>query len=69
MINLSEWPTELRETFYLLDHQSVIKGCNLGTAKQEICRGGYGEGMQGSQALSGHVIAQHCDAFTRLEAL
>ena len=35
----------------------------------EIRRGGYGEGMQGSQALSGHVIAQHCDAFTRLEAL
>ena len=32
-INLLEWLTELRETFYLLDYQFILKGYNSGTAR------------------------------------
>lgn len=32
-INLLEWFTELRETFYLLDHKFIIKEYNSGTTK------------------------------------
>ena len=38
-INLQEWLTELRGTFYLLDHQFIIKGYNSGTAKWKSCIG------------------------------
>ena len=33
LINLLEWLTELRETFYLLDYQFIIGGYNPGTAR------------------------------------
>ena len=36
-INLLEWITELRETFYLLDHWFIIKGCNSGIARWKRC--------------------------------
>ena len=32
-INFLEWLIEVRETFYLLDHWFIIKGCNSGTAR------------------------------------
>ena len=37
LINLLEWLTELRETFYLLDHWFIIQGYNLGTARWKRC--------------------------------
>ena len=33
LINLLQRLTELRETFYLLDDQFIIKGYNSGTAR------------------------------------
>ena len=36
-INFLEQLTELRETFFLLDHCFFIKGCNLGTVRQKRC--------------------------------
>ena len=39
LINLLEQLTELRETFYLLDHQFIIQGYNSGTARQKIQMG------------------------------
>ena len=44
-INLLEPLTELRETFYLLDYQFIIKGYNSGTARWKRCTGpGMGKG-------------------------
>jgi len=66
MIDLPEWPTELRETFYLLDHQSVIKGCNLGTSRWK--RGG-GRCMGNRAELSSPSLSPHLHMFTSPEAL
>ena len=33
LINLLKWLTELRETFYLLDYQFIVKGYNSGLAR------------------------------------
>ena len=50
-INLLEWLTELRETFYLLNYQFIVKGYNSGTARwKRYIRGGMGKG-QGSSML------------------
>ena len=38
-INLLEWLRELKETFYLLDDQFIIKGYNSGTARRNTCLG------------------------------
>ena len=46
-INLLEWLTELRETFYLLCPQFIIKGHSWGTARWERCEGrGVGKGQE-----------------------
>lgn len=37
LIGLLEWLTELRATFYLLDHWLIIKGCNSGTGRWKRC--------------------------------
>ena len=37
LINLLEWLTKLRETFYLLDHWFIIKGYNSGRARWKKC--------------------------------
>ena len=39
LVNLLEWHTELRETFYLLDHRFIVKGYNLGPARWKRCIG------------------------------
>ena len=39
LISVLEQVTELRETFYLLDHWFVIRGYNSGTARWERCIG------------------------------
>ena len=36
-INLLEWLTECRETFYSLDYQFIVKGYNPGTALRKRC--------------------------------
>ena len=36
-INLLEWLTECRETFYSLDYQFIVKGYNPGTARLKRC--------------------------------
>ena len=61
-INLLEQLTELRETFYLLDYQFIIKGCNSGTArwKRARHRARHGERAQSSR---------HQHKFTSLETL
>ena len=44
-INLLEWLSELRKSFYLLDHWFTIEGYNSGTARRKRCTGqGMGEG-------------------------
>ena len=50
-INLLEWLTEFRETFYLPDYWFIIKGCNSETARW-IRRARYGEWVQSFHALS-----------------
>ena len=49
LINLLEWFTELRETFYFLDHQFITKGYNSGTAQWRSCiKQGMGRGWRAS---------------------
>ena len=53
LINLLEWLTELRETFYLVDHQCLIRGYNSGRAKWKGCIGhGYVGRGHGASRLS-----------------
>ena len=45
LINLLEWLTELRETFYLLGYQFIINGYNSRRARWNRCFGqGVGKG-------------------------
>lgn len=45
-INLLQWLTKFRETFYLQTYQFIIKGHNSGRARDEICVGqGTGKGV------------------------
>ena len=59
LVNLPERLTELRETFYLPDHQFTIRGYNSGTARQKGCTGqgvGKGHALQGATLPIFHVI-------------
>ena len=48
-INLLEWLTELREAFYLVDYQFILKGYNSGMARWKRC---IGQGIRkGHRAL------------------
>ena len=51
VINLLEWLTEPRETFYLLDHWFTIKGCNSGVVKWKRCIGWGMEQGHGASKL------------------
>ena len=61
-INLLKGLTELRETFYLLDHQFIMKG----TARWKRCRG---QGMGKAQSFLALSISPHLRVFTNPKAL
>ena len=50
LVHLLEQLTELRETFPLVDHQFIMKGCDSRTAQSK----GQGKGCRSFQALSLH---------------
>ena len=53
-MHLLEQFTELRETFYLLDHQLIMNGWNSGTARWKRCLGrGTGRGLRASMPFPG----------------
>lgn len=59
-INLPEWLTELRVTYYLLDHQFILKSCNSGTARWKRGIGqGMGKGRRASKCSLGIPLSQH----------
>ena len=62
--------TELRETFYLLDCQFIIKRYNSGTAtwKRSIGQGMW-EGRGVSMSFPGELLSLNLHMFTNLEAL
>ena len=65
LINLLEWLTELRETFYLLDHWFIIKGYNSGTARWKRCRGqGMGKVHGASTPSPGMPLSPQFQVFT-----
>ena len=69
-INLLEWLTDLRETFYLLDYRFIIKGCNSGTARWKRCRGqGMGKGHGASTPSPSVPLSWHLHVFTNSETL
>ena len=69
-INLLEWLTELRKTFYVLDYWFIIEGYSAGTAKWKRHIGqGTWEGEQSFQALPGNPPFQNLHVFTHQDAL
>ena len=63
-INLLEWVTELRETFYLLNLQFLIKEYNTGTARRKNCIGqGMGKGY-GASKHSENVLLSHISLYS-----
>ena len=69
-LNLLEYPTEIKEAFYLLDYQFIIKEYNSGTAKWKRCIGqGMGIGPGASKSSSGTQIFQNLHVFSNPEAL
>ena len=82
-INVLEQLTELREIFYLLDYQSIIKRYNSGRARWKRCIG-HGErkekeaiknkkdmekGHRTSTLSPGAPLSPNLHIFTNLEAL
>ena len=68
LINLLEWLTELRETFYLLVYRFIIKGYNSGRARWQRCIGqGVGKGKGVSRPRAPLPLNFHL--FTSAEAL
>ena len=67
-INFLEQLTELRETFYLLDHWFFIKGCNLGTVRLKRCREQAWEAVSCyvNEGSKSHLINIRRDAFVIL---
>lgn len=60
---------ELREIFYLLHYQFIIKGCNSGTARWKRWIGpGMGKGL-GVSMLSESTSLPNLDVLTNPEAL
>ena len=69
LTNLLVQLTELRETFYLLDHQLIIKRYNSGTAKWKRCRGqGIGRAWR-FYSLSECTTFLESPYFTNIDAL
>ena len=61
LINLLEWLTEFRETFYLLDYMFVIKGCNSGTASWKKFIGqGMGKGRGACMVSKCTTVSSLC---------
>ena len=71
LINLLEWLTEFRETFYLLlDHWFIIKGYNSRAARWKKCIGqGMGKGNRASMLSCGGSLSLNLYVFTNLEIL
>ena len=69
-INLLQQLTELRETFYLLDHQFIIKEDNPGTVRQRSYIGqGIGKQHRTSMSSSGAPFSPNLHVSTNPEAL
>ena len=69
-INLLEWLTELRGTFYFLDHQFFTKGYNSRTARWKRGTGhGKGKGHRASMLSPGTPVFPNIHVSTNQEAL
>ena len=69
-INLLEWLTEFRGTFYILDHQFFTKGYNSRTARWKRDTGhGKGKGHRASMLSPGTPAFPNLHVSTNLEAL
>ena len=70
LINLPEWLTELRETFYSLDRQWVIEAFNSGTARGKRGTGqGMWEGVQTFHYSPRAPLSLNPHVFTNPESL
>ena len=69
-INFLEQLTGLRETFYLLDYQFILKGFKSGKARGKRCIEQGGEKGGGASMPSlGSPLSRHLHVDTNLEAL
>ena len=69
LVNLLQWLMELRETFCLLDHQLIIRGYNLGTARWKRCTGQcMGKGHGTSKPSLSTPLSPDLHIFTNPEA-
>ena len=69
-INLLEWLSELRKSFYLLDHWFTIEGYNSGTARRKRCTGlGMLKAQGASMPPLGVPLSQQLRTFINLDAL
>lgn len=65
LINLLELLTELRETFYLLDHWFIIKRCNWDINRGKRCTGqSMRKGHEAFMPSPGIPLSQHLHVFT-----
>ena len=70
LINLLEWLTELRETFYLLGYQFIINGYNSRRARWNRCFGqGVGKGHGASMSPWSTPFSPNLHMFINPEAL
>ena len=68
-IYLLQHLTGLRETFYLLGHQFIIKGYKLGRARGKRCtEQGVGKGSGASLPSLGSPLSPHLHMWSNLEA-
>ena len=65
LINLLHWLTELREIFYLLDHQFVVKEYNSGASRWNSKL--WGKGHRASMPSLSLPLAQHLHMLTNLK--
>lgn len=62
--NLLLWLTELRETFYLLDHQFITKWYNSGTSRWKMHKTGIVKGLRVSMPSPGVPRSPNLHVFT-----
>jgi len=68
-INLLEWLTEIRRTFYLLDYQFITKDITRNSQMEKCIGEGKWEGARASMPFLGAPVSQHLCMFTNLQVL
>ena len=65
-VNMLEWLTELRETFYVVNHWFIIKGYNSEIAKwNRWTWEGIGKGLRASMPFPGTPLSPNLHVFTK----